>query len=146
MRVTVVHVLRTRLDRLDLTSWHQRMRLQTLALAARRSLPARTNRPRYAKMGKKKAVTTPESALLMPLHPAMQAVPPPPIVDTHCHMLSTYGFYRSKYPEGDKASVQDFVRSYMANDDSNKVEGLVDVYCEPPFTGWKECANLYEIR
>jgi hypothetical protein len=54
-------------------------------------------------------------------------------------MLSTYGFYRSKYPAGEKGSVQEFVRSYLANEGSTRVEGLVDVYCEPPFTGWNEC-------
>lgn len=118
------------------------MRLQTLSLAARRTLPAyKYHKPaRLPKMGKKSksAPTTPESALLMPLHPAMQTVPQPPVVDTHCHMLSTYEFYRKKYPDGDKGSVQDFVRSYMANEGSTRVEGLVDVYCEPPFDGWKE--------
>jgi len=93
-------------------------------------------------MGKKKnAVATPESALLMPLHPAMQETPQPPVVDTHCHMLSTYGFYRSKYPDGEKGSVQEFVRSYLANEGSTRVEGLVDVYCEPPFTGWNDLAE-----
>lgn len=108
-------------------------------------------------MGKKNKPTTPESALLMPKHPALQESTQGSsngngngngsgsgisIVDTHCHLLSTYSFYRSKYPEGDKHSVQDFVRAYFAQKTSNEIEGVVDVYCEPPFTGWKESVTL----
>jgi hypothetical protein len=53
-------------------------------------------------------------------------------------MLSTLSFYRSKYPEGDHATVQEFVSAYFTPEKTNTVEGLVDVYCEPPFVGWKE--------
>lgn len=87
---------------------------------------------------KKSKPSTPESALVIPKHPCL-ADQDVPIVDTHCHMLSTFSFYKSKYPEGDKNSVQDFVRAYFAQEQSNRIHGLVDVYCEPPFSGWKEC-------
>jgi hypothetical protein len=89
---------------------------------------------------KKSKPSTPESALVIPKHPCL-ADQDAPIVDTHCHMLSTFSFYKSKYPDGDKNSVQDFVRAYFAQEQSNRIEGLVDVYCEPPFSGWKECAS-----
>ena len=92
-------------------------------------------------MGKKKSAQTPESALLVPLHPALKDDPSLRIVDTHCHMLATYSFYRTKYPEGEKSSVQEFVKEYFTREESTRVEGLVDVYCEPPFTSWKECVG-----
>ena len=57
-------------------------------------------------------------------------------------MLSTLAFFRSKYKDSEKDTVQAFVREYMARPESNQIEGLVDVYCEPPFYGWKE----YVIR
>ncbi|CAD6572923.1 MAG: hypothetical protein CYPHOPRED_004970 [Cyphobasidiales sp. Tagirdzhanova-0007] len=94
-------------------------------------------------MGKsKKKPATPESALLVPLHPALKASSSRiPVVDTHCHMLSTLSFFRAKYPESDKSSVQDFVRAYFSQSSSTHIEGLVDVYCEPPFSGWKDLAD-----
>ena len=55
-------------------------------------------------------------------------------------MLSTLAFFRSKYKDSEKDTVQAFVREYMARPESNRIEGLVDVYCEPPFYGWKEYA------
>lgn len=91
------------------------------------------------KMGKKKGPSAPESSLLMPLHDALKnSQEHLPIIDTHCHLFSTYSFYKSKYPDGQHASVQDFIRAYMRQQTSTLVEGVVDVYCEPPFAGWKE--------
>merc|ERR1712093_7200 len=66
------------------------------------------------KMGKKKGPSAPESSLLMPLHDALKSSQEHlPIIDTHCHLFSTYSFYKTKYPEGEQGSVQDFVRTYM---------------------------------
>ncbi|KAK9894472.1 hypothetical protein P389DRAFT_197764 [Cystobasidium minutum MCA 4210] len=94
-------------------------------------------------MGKKKSVHTPESALLMPKHPELAEASSSRsnIYDTHCHMMSTLSFYKSKYPDGDHATVQEFVSAYFTPEKTNTVEGLVDVYCEPPFTGWKDLAD-----
>jgi hypothetical protein len=53
-------------------------------------------------------------------------------------MHSTYDFYKTKYPEGQHSSVQEFVSGYFTPEETNNVEGVVDVYCDPPFAGWKE--------
>merc|ERR1712093_564024 len=71
-------------------------------------------KPSSSKMGKKKGPSAPESSLLMPLHDALKSSQKHlPIIDTHCHLFSTYSFYKTKYPEGEQGSVQDFVRTYM---------------------------------
>lgn len=123
-----------------------RVFLREVVQNTRRSAYRQSSVLRTMGKSKKSKPSTPESALVIPKHPCLadQDGPVAPIVDTHCHMLSTFSFYKSKYPEGDKNSVQDFVKAYFAQEQSNKIEGLVDVYCEPPFSGWKECVATLE--
>ncbi len=63
------------------------------------------------------------------------------IIDTHTHLLSTFGLYRSKYPEGKYETAFDFVEGMYAG---KGVETIVDVWCELEvfMTGtWKEMGN-----
>ena len=91
------------------------------------------------KMGKKKSSVPAEQHLLLPAHPARPDPSTAPIVDTHTHLISTYSFYRSKYPSGQHATVYDFVRALYRD---AGVRAIVDVYCEAPELGaWRELAD-----
>ncbi|KAF8201330.1 hypothetical protein K438DRAFT_1821820 [Mycena galopus ATCC 62051] len=78
----------------------------------------------FHKMGKKKSSTPPESLFRL-VHPCVSS--PPPIVDTHTHLASTFEAYRHKYPAGEYETVYDFI---------------VDVWCEAPVRPlWREFAD-----
>ncbi|TFK61510.1 Metallo-dependent hydrolase [Pluteus cervinus] len=70
-----------------------------------------------------------------------------PIFDSHTHLLSTYAFYKSKYPSGQHQTVFEFAKALLNGGTeerkSNKVEAMVDVWCEPPFKKdqWKVYAD-----
>ncbi|KAG8953122.1 hypothetical protein FRC04_003070 [Tulasnella sp. 424] len=109
-------------------------------------------------MGKKK-IPVPESAMLLengcphlssiPAGPdsiGSEGVPPHPVIDTHTHLVSTFGAYRSKYPDGQFLTIHDFVRGYFRPaarvSNSGFVTDLVDVYCEAPvMKQWREVAD-----
>ncbi|KAG9017203.1 hypothetical protein FRB90_001372 [Tulasnella sp. 427] len=109
-------------------------------------------------MGKKKP-SVPESAMLLengcphlssiPVNTdsvGTEGVPQHPVIDTHTHLVSTFGAYRSKYPDGQFMTVHDFVRGYFRPSgrvsNSGFVTDLVDVYCEAPvMKQWKEVAD-----
>ncbi|KAI0069994.1 hypothetical protein K474DRAFT_1670528 [Panus rudis PR-1116 ss-1] len=117
-------------------------------------------------MGKKnKSSTPPEDLLILPPHPSFSSLSsssssssstlssmstsqtPPPIIDTHTHLLSTYIAYKSRYKPGKhSSSIYDFIRA-MYNDQGghpgkSKVKAIVDVWCEAPLLKeWKELAD-----
>src|ERR1700761_6230956 len=92
-------------------------------------------------MGKKKRPPPPDEIhLLLPRHKEIAGIePPPPIVDTHTHLVSTFGEYKSKYPAGKYGTIFEFVKGVYAN---QRVESIVDVWCEAPILKeWKELAD-----
>lgn len=111
-------------------------------------------------MGKKKSAPIPESAMLLENGcPHLSSIADTdssasgddidirhPIVDTHTHLVSTFGVYRSKYPDGQFLTIHDFVRGYYRPSapvsNAGYVTNLVDVYCEAPvMKQWKEVAD-----
>lgn len=126
-------------------------------LRSQRFLSTSYSRP-FKKMGKKK-LPVPESALLLengcphlsstqtgPDSVGSEGAPPNPIIDTHTHLVATFGAYRSKYPDGKFLNIHDFVRGYYRPEarvsNSGFVTDLVDVYCEAPvMKQWKEVAD-----
>ncbi|KZV70930.1 hydrolase [Peniophora sp. CONT] len=91
-------------------------------------------------MGKKKS-GPPEEALLLPAPPFTTGSAP--IVDTHTHLVSTFGAYRQKYKDGRFDTIYDFVRGiYATREGRPRVESIVDVWCEAPVQRvWKEIAD-----
>lgn len=91
----------------------------------------------FQKMGKKSKRPS-EEFLILPTHPS---APSAPIVDTHCHIASTFETYRDRYRSQDPkyATVFDFVRAMYQG---KNVEAVVDVWCEAPVQAiWKEFAD-----
>ncbi|KAH9913724.1 uncharacterized protein B0H18DRAFT_1097305 [Fomitopsis serialis] len=94
-------------------------------------------------MGKNKKSSVPDE---QHLHlPRLSSIPEgiiTPIVDTHTHLHSTFGAYRSKYPSGryETHGSFDFVRGMY---DGRGVEAIVDVWCEAPVLkqAWRELAD-----
>ncbi|KAI0047084.1 Metallo-dependent hydrolase [Auriscalpium vulgare] len=85
-------------------------------------------------MGKKKGPS--EEALSLPPHPSGTETP---IIDTHTHLISTFGAYRQKYKDGQHETVFDFVKNMYAG---RRVEAIVDVWCEAPVQRvWREIAD-----
>lgn len=93
-------------------------------------------------MAKKKNTRPSEDALLLPLHPARRDTAESqrtPIVDTHTHLLSTFGSYQSTYKPGNHETIWDFARAMYKG---QGVEAIVDVWCEAPVQPhWKEIAD-----
>lgn len=88
-------------------------------------------------MGKNKKYPN-ESHLCLPAHPSTTTTP---IVDTHTHLLTTFSFYKSKYPSGKYDTVWDFVRGVYGGQNVN-IKAIVDVWCEAPVQhAWKEVAD-----
>ena len=86
---------------------------------------------------KKRTAVLDESHLILNTLPTSTAITS--IVDTHTHLISTYSFYRSKYPSGQHVTVYDFVRALYRD---AGVRAIVDVYCEAPELGaWRELAD-----
>lgn len=112
----------------------------------------------HRKMGKKRP-PIPESAMLLengcphlssiPVNPdsvGTEGIPQHAIIDTHTHLVSTFGTYRSKYPDGKYLTIHDFVRGYYRPEarvsNSGLVTDVVDVWCEAPvLKQWKEVAD-----
>ncbi|KDQ20351.1 hypothetical protein BOTBODRAFT_27772 [Botryobasidium botryosum FD-172 SS1] len=105
-------------------------------------------------MGKNKRPSAPaEEYLHLPAHPSFAASPsPPPIIDTHTHLLSTYSHYRTKYLSARYETIHDFVRALYRSDvpppgraqpeQKHVVGSIVDVWCEAPtLSEWKELAD-----
>jgi TatD DNase family protein len=88
----------------------------------------------------RKAAVPPEEALVIPVHPELVDFPAPiDIVDTHTHLVSTYGVYRSAYPDGVHESLYAFARALY---EPTNVKTVIDVWCEAPvMKEWKELAN-----
>lgn len=89
-----------------------------------------------------------ETALVLPLHPELKDVEHVELFDTHTHVLSTFEAYASKYPEGNHANVKDFVKALLRSEDTNKVDGVIDVWCEAPMAdAWDQVvASLGELK
>ncbi|KAI9566635.1 hypothetical protein HD554DRAFT_2115274 [Boletus coccyginus] len=100
-------------------------------------------RPKTIKMARsknknKKHTVPDESHLSLPAHPNANAATTP-IIDTHTHLLSTFSFYKSKYPTGKYDTLWDFVREVYHG---RNIKAIVDVWCEAPVQrAWKEVAE-----
>jgi len=97
-----------------------------------------TTRTRF-KMGKnnkKKSNVPDEKHLLLPLHSTTATTP---VIDTHTHLITTYSWYRSKFPTAQFGNIFEFVRGLY---DGRNIKAIVDVWCEPPMPPmWKELAD-----
>ncbi|KPV76381.1 uncharacterized protein RHOBADRAFT_52397 [Rhodotorula graminis WP1] len=72
-----------------------------------------------------------EDKLVLPLHDDLKDSDPHlELVDTHCHIHSTFQTYKDKYPDGKLADIRTFVSALLQADGSNKLAACVDVYCE----------------
>ncbi|GAA5869682.1 hypothetical protein JCM16303_000547 [Sporobolomyces ruberrimus] len=71
-----------------------------------------------------------ETRLVLPRHDAVSQVRLVEIIDTHTHIWSIFEAYREKYPEGKHTTVKDFVQATLLSPESNRVEAVVDVWCE----------------
>ncbi|KZW03309.1 Metallo-dependent hydrolase [Exidia glandulosa HHB12029] len=114
-----------------------------------------------AKSKKQKAANAiPESVLSLPAHASALELAadqePAPVIDTHTHLLSTYGWYKSKYKDDAACqTIWDFVRTMCMPPASDveadaakqrtrrhKVTSMVDVWCEPAsWLNWREIAD-----
>lgn len=117
-------------------------RRSTCTINAFRTLPRShtfiITRPHF-KMGKnnkKKSSIPDEKHLLLPPHSTTATTP---VIDTHTHLLTTYSWYRSKYPTAQFSDIFAFVRGLYAG---RNIKAIVDVWCEPPVPPmWKELAD-----
>ena len=98
-------------------------------------------------MAKKKRPAANEGDLHLPAHPSASPTSST-IVDTHTHLLSTFAFYRQKFPSGKYETVFDFAKGLYRDGDAESVSGrhsiqsIVDVWCEAPLQkAWKELAD-----
>ncbi|GAA5898454.1 hypothetical protein JCM8208_006987 [Rhodotorula glutinis] len=71
-----------------------------------------------------------EDKLVLPLHDDLKDADSLELVDTHCHIHSTFQTYKDKYPDGKHADIRSFVSALLQADGSNKLSACVDVYCE----------------
>lgn len=85
---------------------------------------------------KKKSNIPDEKHLLLPLHSTTTTTP---VIDTHTHLLTTYSWYRSKFPTAQFSDIFEFVRGFYGG---RNIKAIVDVWCEPPMPRmWKELAD-----
>ncbi|TNY22808.1 hydrolase [Rhodotorula diobovata] len=91
------------------------------------STPASTS----SRQSTRSSRTPHEDKLVLPLHEDIKDhFQDLELVDTHCHIHSTFQAYKEKYPEGKHANIRDFVAALLQADGSNKLRTCVDVYCE----------------
>jgi TatD DNase family protein len=93
-------------------------------------------------VSKSKSRSTPaESTLVLPRHADLAHDPTAELVDTHTHLLSTFSTYVQKYPDGNHATISDFVKAILLSEQSNSVRKIVDVWCEAPLVAspsWRD--------
>ncbi|GAA5886025.1 hypothetical protein JCM5296_007066 [Sporobolomyces johnsonii] len=112
--------------------------------------PAPTPSSGTSRSSKSSKSLPPEQRLVLPLHDHLKDIPEGiqetvELVDTHTHVFSTFRAYREKYPDGAHSTVADFVRAHLQAEGSNRVQAVVDVWCEAEAPSerpeWKETVD-----
>ncbi|GAA5949728.1 hypothetical protein JCM21900_003275 [Sporobolomyces salmonicolor] len=112
--------------------------------------PAPTPSSGNTRSSKSSKSLPPEQRLVLPLHDHLADIPEGTqgsveLVDTHTHVLSTFRAYREKYPDGAYSTVADFIRAHLQGEGSNRVQAVVDVWCEAEAPSerpeWKETVD-----